>query len=39
MKLVLFYILNFTKVYINLEKYVIHLLNFMENQFIWIYSG
>jgi hypothetical protein len=35
----LFYNLNFTKVYINLEKYAIHWLNFMSNLFIWIYSG
>jgi hypothetical protein len=35
----LFYNLNFTKVYINLEQYVFHQLNFMLNQIILIYSG
>jgi hypothetical protein len=39
MKFVFFCNLNFSKVYINLEKYVIHLLNFMSDLFIWIYSG
>jgi hypothetical protein len=39
MKLALLYNLFFTNVYINLEKYVIHELNFMANLFIWIYSG
>jgi hypothetical protein len=38
MKPALSYSLNFTKVYYNLEKYVIHLLNFMSYQFILIYS-
>jgi hypothetical protein len=38
-KLVLFYNLNFTEVYIYSEKYVIHYLNFVSNMFIWIYSG
>jgi hypothetical protein len=37
--LALFCNLNFTKVCINLEKYVIHWLNFMSNPFILIYSG
>jgi hypothetical protein len=34
MKLALFSNLKLTKVYINLEKYVIHWLNFMSNPFI-----
>jgi hypothetical protein len=33
-KIAVFYKLNFTKVYISLEKYVVHWLNFMLNLFI-----
>jgi hypothetical protein len=39
MKPALFCNLNVTKVYTNLEKYVIRQLNFMPNLFTWIYSG
>jgi hypothetical protein len=38
-KLALFYNLNYSEVYTNFEQYVIHLLNFMLNLFIGIYSG
>jgi hypothetical protein len=38
MKLLLFYNINFNKLYIYIENYVIHKLNFMSDLFIWIYS-
>jgi hypothetical protein len=38
MNFALLYNLNFTQVYINLEKYVIHQMNFMLNLFIVTYS-
>jgi hypothetical protein len=37
-KLALFCNLDFTEVFINFEKYVIHYKNFMSNLFIGIYS-